>query len=97
MEIVQLILIALEAIARVARNPALGLGEDAGRVAALVDVVAQLGRGGLAAIPELRALTAEIEEIAASGAAVDRAEWDAVTLRRRAQAEAILAATRPAG
>ena len=92
MELVQLILLALETISRVAVNPALGLGEDAARVSALVGVVAKFGRQGVAAIPELKSFTAEIQALADAGTTVDPDRWDALTERRHAQADAIAAA-----
>jgi hypothetical protein len=92
MEIVQLILLALETVSKIAVNPNLGLGDDAARVSALVGVVANLGRQGAAAIPELKAFTAEIQELANSGKGADPGRWDALTARRHAQAAAIAAA-----
>lgn len=92
MEVVSLILLALETIAKVAVNPSLGLGEDAPRIAALVGVVAKFGRQGVLAIPELKEFTAEIQALADSGTSVDAATWDALTAKRHAQAAAIAAA-----
>jgi hypothetical protein len=94
MEIVSLILLALETVSKIAVNPNLGLGEDAARVSALDGVIANLGRQGAAAVPGLKAFTAEIQALADSGQGVDPSVWDALTKLRHEQADAIAAAAR---
>lgn len=91
MGIFNLVLLALDTIAQVASNPALGLGDDVNRVVGLLGVVTTLGRQGDAAISELTEFTKEIEAIAASGQHVDPARWAEITARRHAQADAIQA------
>lgn len=91
MNVVAVIVAALQAIAEIAINPVLGLSDDAVRVSALVGTVASLGSIGPAAIPELESFTAEIKHIGATGAKVDPGVWDALTARRHADFQALLA------
>lgn len=96
MPIFNLVLLALDTIAKVAVNPALGLGGDAKRVVDLIGIVTTLGRQGDAAITELKEFTDEIEALAATGEHVDPETWDDLTARRHAQADAIQALARDA-
>lgn len=89
MNVLQLVLLALETIAQVASNPALGLGSDGSRVATLVGLVAALGRRGDEAVAELREFTEEVRGLAEDPGGVDPGRWDALTARRRAQHEAL--------
>lgn len=93
MNLFDLIMLGIETVVQLAGNPAFGLGESSARVAALLAVLAKLGRKGNEALPELRSFTDEIKAILAAGTRVDPATWDALTARRHADADAIHAAT----
>lgn len=91
MSVLQLVLLALDTVAKVATNPALGLGGDGTKVAGLIGVIANLGRQGEAAVTELQSFTAEIQSLADAGLEVDPARWDEITARRKSQHEALQA------
>jgi hypothetical protein len=94
MNVLSLVLLAIDTIGQIASNPALGLGKDVGRVAALLGVVAKFGRAGESAVPELQAFVKEIEDLAAGGQGPDPNAWDALTARRHADYAALLALKR---
>jgi hypothetical protein len=91
MSFLQLLLFAVETIAQLAVNPALGLNGDGRRIAALLGVVAQFGRRGEEAAAELKAFTDEIKALADSGDPVDPVRWDEITAKRHADHAALAA------
>lgn len=87
--ILQLILLGVETIARIAVNPNLGLDQDGVRLSALAATLAAFGRQGVAAGPELEDFVNEIRAIDEGNQPISRARWDEITARRHAQSEAI--------
>ncbi len=89
MNLLQLILLGIEAVSALASNPVFGLKEDGLRLSALLALLAKFGRKGDEARAELKAFTAEINAIIAAGARVDPSVWDALTAKRHADLDRI--------